>query len=448
VPQFISWIRDAVEQVVDPHKRPRQAQVARLLEKTLRNEGPSFSMAKFNERVDHTLRDIEAAKRILFRKLIDRAWADGKVTSAEKKALKSYSQQLELPSDEAVSVYRDATKIRFAALFARAMEDGNLDQRETAALEEVTQSVGLGLRDYIKLFFRNEGEYFLSGLFNACTNGGELSDDTWTRFTNTAAQLGFADGELSQIIQPQAKQFVEHVLADQDADNRLSQSEISALTSLVSRLAFPAHFTEYVQRQLSALRIIRDAAEGRLVTLERPLDVAIRAGEIVYLHSDATWVQTKVRRSGPLKVYHHGTLTITDNRLLFSSESMSFVARFARIVRHGGKTGIIRLQLSGQPESTFLVDEEKPIAYSILESAIALSNQTRISKSSKDRSRHIPREVRQRAWQRCGGRCVECGADEYLEYDHIIPVARGGSNSDQNVQVLCRKCNLKKSDFI
>ncbi|MFN9970152.1 MAG: HNH endonuclease, partial [Phycisphaerae bacterium] len=59
-----------------------------------------------------------------------------------------------------------------------------------------------------------------------------------------------------------------------------------------------------------------------------------------------------------------------------------------------------------------------------------------------------PRDVRQRVWTRYGGRCAECNANDYLEYDHIIPVSKGGSNNDANVQLLCRRCNLKKSDHI
>lgn len=51
-------------------------------------------------------------------------------------------------------------------------------------------------------------------------------------------------------------------------------------------------------------------------------------------------------------------------------------------------------------------------------------------------------------WQRYGGRCAECGASDYLELDGVIPRAKGGSNSDANVQWLCRCCNLKKSDNI
>jgi len=59
--------------------------------------------------------------------------------------------------------------------------------------------------------------------------------------------------------------------------------------------------------------------------------------------------------------------------------------------------------------------------------AVRKANQTIVVQDEKS-TRHIPRDVRQRVWQRYGGQCAECGATEYLEFDHVIPVARGGSN--------------------
>lgn len=52
-------------------------------------------------------------------------------------------------------------------------------------------------------------------------------------------------------------------------------------------------------------------------------------------------------------------------------------------------------------------------------------------------------------------RCKMCGckvqkkriyADNAAEIDHVIPVSKGGPHIPSNVQTLCRKCNLNKSD--
>ena len=60
----------------------------------------------------------------------------------------------------------------------------------------------------------------------------------------------------------------------------------------------------------------------------------------------------------------------------------------------------------------------------------------------------IPQDVMDKIWNRDGGKCVRCGGQENLEFDHIIPVSKGGATSYRNLQLLCKKCNLKKSNKI
>lgn len=60
----------------------------------------------------------------------------------------------------------------------------------------------------------------------------------------------------------------------------------------------------------------------------------------------------------------------------------------------------------------------------------------------------IPQEVQDKVWNRDGGRCVKCGSQENLEFDHIIPFSKGGSNTYRNLQLLCQKCNREKSNKI
>jgi 5-methylcytosine-specific restriction endonuclease McrA len=56
----------------------------------------------------------------------------------------------------------------------------------------------------------------------------------------------------------------------------------------------------------------------------------------------------------------------------------------------------------------------------------------------------IPEAVRLFVWQRDSGQCVKCGSRERLEFDHIIPIAAGGSGTERNVQLLCETCNRSK----
>jgi len=60
----------------------------------------------------------------------------------------------------------------------------------------------------------------------------------------------------------------------------------------------------------------------------------------------------------------------------------------------------------------------------------------------------IPSHIRREVWRRDGGKCVNCGSRENLEYDHIIPFSKGGSNSTRNIELLCQKCNREKTNKI
>lgn len=78
-----------------------------------------------------------------------------------------------------------------------------------------------------------------------------------------------------------------------------------------------------------------------------------------------------------------------------------------------------------------------------LERAHALAAM-RQSLDNNARRQKIPQEVRVAVWQRDGGRCVECGSQEELEFDHIIPRVMGGGDTERNLQLLCGPCNRRK----
>jgi hypothetical protein len=63
---------------------------------------------------------------------------------------------------------------------------------------------------------------------------------------------------------------------------------------------------------------------------------------------------------------------------------------------------------------------------------------------SKPRREPIPDFVRMVVYERDGGKCVKCGSKQTLHFDHVIPVSMGGGNTEQNIQLLCERCNLQK----
>ena len=70
------------------------------------------------------------------------------------------------------------------------------------------------------------------------------------------------------------------------------------------------------------------------------------------------------------------------------------------------------------------------------------------SEELKYERNRIPEEVRIAVWRRDQGKCASCGSRENLEYDHIVPVSRGGGNTARNIELLCQSCNRSKSNRI
>ncbi len=61
----------------------------------------------------------------------------------------------------------------------------------------------------------------------------------------------------------------------------------------------------------------------------------------------------------------------------------------------------------------------------------------------------VSNKMRFSIYKRDGYRCRICGRSgcfDYLEIDHIKPIAKGGKTTYDNLQTLCRRCNKEKGD--
>jgi 5-methylcytosine-specific restriction endonuclease McrA len=74
------------------------------------------------------------------------------------------------------------------------------------------------------------------------------------------------------------------------------------------------------------------------------------------------------------------------------------------------------------------------------------SNKATRSRKAKDR-RARKRRLADQQDHRCAG-CRERFDLDDLTFDHIVPVAHGGTNRLSNLQLMCRPCNQDKADSL
>jgi HNH endonuclease len=78
----------------------------------------------------------------------------------------------------------------------------------------------------------------------------------------------------------------------------------------------------------------------------------------------------------------------------------------------------------------------------------ALVREGRAAVDREGRRQPILESVRHEVWRRDEGRCVDCGSRKNLEFDHIVPLSKGGSNTVRNIELRCESCNRKKGAMI
>jgi len=150
---------------------------------------------------------------------------------------------------------------------------------------------------------------------------------------------------------------------------------------------------------------------------------------------------TMIREKPPIQ---WGDVTIL---LLFFLGTLTLSAYHLGNVQHLASTwnaiGLV-LFLIGLPVvslSLVILEVKRPGSLPILYQLGWKQDENRVIERSR---RYIPQDVRLTVWERDRGKCVECGSTRDLEFDHIVPVSKGGSNTVRNVQLLCLECNRRK----
>jgi hypothetical protein len=170
----------------------------------------------------------------------------------------------------------------------------------------------------------------------------------------------------------------------------------------------------------------------------------VESGEICHWESPCVYVYETTKDIKQAE----GELLVTSKNVVFSSPTKSFSFSPAKILDVDDSPKHVHIKVTvRQGAGSYAV--ANPADLSAILTGLVRRHKYLLSENfSSSKTRHIPQNVKTEVWARDGGRCVKCQANDYLEYDHIIPHARGGANTVGNVQLLCRRCNGEKSDRI
>lgn len=242
--------------------------------------------------------------------------------------------------------------------------------------------------------------------------------------------------------QPIIHGFLNRVLVDICADNDISHEEEASINAACQFLNPSQQLKIEIKERINRVKHIQEIKLGRITHIIG-LPIITKTDESIWHHKE----QAELIRASTNKVnFYTGDIYITSQRVIFESREHPVEIALSNILKIDSNPS--DLFISGKTKKTtcqFRV-KDSDILEAYLEQAIAKFHRKLNIRETSGNTRKISQEVKQKVWTRDGGQCVECRATDYLEFDHIIPFSKGGSSSENNIQLLCRRCNLAKSD--
>ncbi|MBL1074504.1 TerD family protein [Nocardia sp. 2] len=241
-----------------------------------------------------------------------------------------------------------------------------------------------------------------------------------------------------EVLRPVGHDYVERLVAFAFADGAIEQSEMDAFDAAVGDLGLTGPLIEDLRRRMLRGRMLTRLRSGELPVIQ-VAGLHLDPEERVHLNVPAIQIRQLAR--GP---------KLTEGRLICSNKKLRFTGvdtgaempwgRVVSVVSEGGR--VVLAATSARGGATFDV-ADPDLAAATIEGALRVAKRLALTPGRRD-TRSIPQEVKAQVWQRDGGKCVECGDSHYLEFDHVIPISRGGATSAANLQILCRACNRSK----
>jgi stress response protein SCP2 len=232
--------------------------------------------------------------------------------------------------------------------------------------------------------------------------------------------------------------FLERTAAFAAVDGAVTADDLADFDATAGALALSGPQVEDLRRRLHRARALTRLRAGDLPVVRAP-GLHLDPDERVHADIPATRIRQLAR--GPKSTT--GRLICSSKKLRFVGPEAGIELPWSRIVSVTAGDGTVTVAAtSARGGAAFAVADPDVVAATV-EGALRVAKRLALVPGRRD-SRAIPPEVKAEVWQRDRGRCVDCGATHHLEFDHVIPLSRGGATSPANLQILCRACNRAK----
>lgn len=295
-------------------------------------------------------------------------------------------------------------------------------------------------------FLHDDVLNFLKQRFLHFTKDGFLSSNETLLLKNIAAEAGLDWREASKTLHEEILKFLERTLAFYAADGVITEDEDQEFSRLCKKFSedfyVPNANLDSLLGRIAYLKEITKIRQGNLKTLET--NVHLDSDEICYMEIEATYQKKNQKSTTPIR----GKLVATNKKINFLSESGGWTILWKNVMDVKQQGSYVVLELSTTKGNGYYQVRDALLTEATLTTITRIAKRQLLAPTDEDavQSRRIPPEVKTAVWQRDQGRCVQCNSNSYLEFDHVIPFSKGGANTVNNIQLLCRRCNLEKGD--
>ncbi len=396
-----------------------------------------------------TKKHLVAAVTSIFAEAYYNCAKDSKITQSEEVQLDRLKVLLNLSDEQTVSIRYKVGLAIYKKKFREAISDGDLSEDGYLQLQSVKDYFGLRKKD-VDSSVSQQALAFYSFALSDALKDGVLDDAEMARLTILVRQLGLNSKQLRTISIPNKKEILSTALGAIKARGEITDGDYDHIRSLADFLNATEDLLKPCLMDLDLYARIFEIRSGRLPEIP-PSKLILDQGEKLHYLVPATYEVTK---GGKIQ-RQSGTLYIGSRKVRFVGLRRSYEIRYVNFlqvdlslqknpklsvsVARGVGNGAYRMR--NVRDIGEVVELHEAIRF-LIRKAKGLEVQRGVG------SRYIPADVRSEVWYRDGGKCVICGATEYLEFDHNIPLSKGGATSVENLQILCRKCNSEKSDSI